>query len=383
MRTQPGQLDPPRMEFASPLQFSMNLRIVGPTPLPPAVREALARPMINHRGPEFAGMQTRIVNSLKHYFQTAHDILLFTCSGTGGMEAAIVNLLSPGDTVLAVSIGVFGDRFADIAAAFGAQVHRLRFAWGSAADPHVLRAKLAELKNVRAVLITHNETSTATTNPLQALARVVHENSDALLIVDAISSMGAIHLPVDDWGVDVAVTGSQKVWMIPPGLAMLSVNPRAWDAYARAKMPRYYWDFKKMRDAIAKGQTSFTPGVNLYFALDTALDMMNAEGFETIRARHARIGQHTRACAQARGFELFSEENFASNTVTALKIPQGVDGKKWREVLRKEYDTIIAGGQKELSEKIVRIGHLGWVTEADIDTCLDAMTAALPHAHIN
>ncbi len=360
----------------------MNLRLVGPTPLPPAVRDALARPMLNHRGPEFAAMQTRIVTALQRYFQTAHDVLLFTCSGTGGMEAALVNLLSPGDVVLAVSIGVFGDRFADIAEAFGAQVQRLRFAWGSAADPEALRAKLAAMKNVRAVLITHNETSTATTNPLQELARVVHENSDALLIVDAISSLGAINLPVDEWGVDVAVTGSQKVWMIPPGLAMLSVSPRAWDAYARAKMPRYYWDFKKMRDAIAKGQTSFTPGVNLYFALDAALDLMNAEGFDQIRARHARIAQHTRAGAQTRGFELFADKNFASNTVTALRVPPDVDGKKWRKILSQEYDTVIAGGQKELTDKIVRIGHLGWVQEAEMDACLDAMTAALPRARV-
>ncbi len=358
----------------------MNLRIVGPTPLPPAVRDALARPMINHRGPEFAAMQTRIVNSLKQYFQTAHDILLFTCSGTGGLEAAVVNLLSPGDTVVSVSIGVFGDRFAEIAELFGAQVVRLRFPWGSAADADVLRAKLGELENVRAVLITHNETSTATTNPLQELARVVRENSDALLVVDAISSLGAINLPVDEWGVDVAVTGSQKVWMIPPGLAMLSVNPRAWEANARAKMPRFYWDFKKMRDAIAKGQTAFTPGVNLYFALDTALDLMNAEGFENIRARHAQLAQHTRDGAQQRGFELFADPAFASNTVTALKTPQGTDGKKWREILRTEYDTVIAGGQKELTDKIVRIGHLGWVNAAELDACLDAMSAALPRA---
>ncbi len=358
----------------------MNLRIVGPTPLPPTVRDALARPMLNHRGPEFAAMQSRIVQSLKNYFQTAQDILLFTCSGTGGLEAAVVNLLSPGDTIVAVSIGIFGDRFADIAEQFGAQVHRLRFAWGSAADPNTLRAKLRELANVRAILITHNETSTATTNPLEQLARVAHEESDALLVVDAISSLGAINLPVDEWGVDVAVTGSQKVWMIPPGLAMLSVSPRAWDAHARAKMPRYYWDFKKMRDAMAKGQTAFTPGVNLYFGLDAALELMNAEGFENIRARHARVAQHTRDCAQARGFELFAAKAFASNTVTALKNPPGVDGKKWREVLRKEYDTVIAGGQKELADKIVRIGHLGWVNEADIDACLDAMTAALAQA---
>lgn len=358
----------------------MNLRLVGPTPLPPVVREALARPMINHRGPEFAAMQTRIVNSLQHYFQTAHDLLLFTCSGTGGLEAAVVNLLSPGDTVLAVSIGVFGDRFADIAESFGAQVHRLRFAWGSAADPDALRAKLAEIKNIHAVLVTHNETSTATTNPLQALARVVRDHSDALLIVDAISSMGAIHLPVDEWDVDVAVTGSQKVWMIPPGLTMLSVSPGAWDAYARAKMPRYYWDFKKMRDALAKGQTSFTPGINLYFALDAALELMNAEGFENIRARHARVAQHTRDCAQAKGLELFTDKKFASNTVTALNIPQGVNGKMWREILRKDFDTVIAGGQKELTDKIVRVGHLGWVSETEIDACLDAMTAALPNA---
>ncbi len=354
----------------------MNLRIVGPTPLPVPVRRALSEPMINHRGPEFAALQARLVGNLQTYFQTVNDILLFTCSGTGGMEAAIVNLLSPGDTVLAVSVGVFGDRFAEIAKTFGANVIRQNFPWGTAADPGLVRDTLRESKNVRLVLLTHNETSTAITNPLQDLACEIRETSDALIVVDAISSVGAIDLPTDKWGVDVVITGSQKAWMIPPGLAMISVSPRAWQVNALAQTPRFYFDFRKMKDSMAKGQTPFTPALNLYVALDAALEMMNAEGFANLRTRHTRIGEHTRARVKELGWQLFADEAHASNTVTAIKLPPGVDGKKWREVLRTEHDTIIAGGQKDLADKIVRVGHLGWVDEPDIDECLNAMDAA-------
>jgi aspartate aminotransferase-like enzyme len=332
--------------------------------------------MINHRGPEFAAMQARIVQGLQHFYQTRGDILLFAASGTGGLEAAVVNTLSPGDKVIAVSIGVFGDRFADMAETFGAQVVRLSFPRGKAADPDHLRAELRAQRAVRAVLITHNETSTAVTNPLQALARVVRDESDALLLVDAISSLGAIDLPVDAWGVDVAVTGSQKVWMIPPGLTMLSVSARAWERHDRAQVPRFYWDFRKMRDAMAKGQTAFTPAVNLYFALDAALALMTLEGRENLQRRHARVAAHTRDGARALGYELFADPAHASNTVTAICLPPGIDGKAWRHLLHRDYQTVIAGGQKELADKIVRIGHLGWVKETEIDACLSAMEQA-------
>jgi aspartate aminotransferase-like enzyme len=355
----------------------MNLRLVGPTPLPPQVRAALAQPMINHRGPEFAAMQERIVTRLNKFFQTQNDILLFTCSGTGGMEAAVANTISPGDAVLVISIGYFGDRFASIAKAFGAEVSTLKFAEGTAADPDAVRAKLREHPDARAVFVTHNETSTGVTNPLGEIARISRENSDALLVVDAISSMGAIDCRVDEWGVDVAVTGAQKVWMIPPGLAMISVSARAWEANAQARAPRFYFDFRKAREAQAKGQTAFTPGINLYFGLDAALQLMEEEGLANILARHARIAAHTRAGARKLGLELFAADGCASNTVTAIKNPPGVDGKKWRAVLRQDYDTIIAGGQGALTDKIQRIGHLGWVTEKDIDDCLSAMGEAL------
>ena len=354
----------------------MNLRIPGPTPLPPQVRDALALPMINHRSPQFAAIQSRIVENLKHFFQTQNDILLFTCSGTGGMEACVVNTISPGDDVLAISVGVFGDRFADIAHAFGAHVNRLNFTWGQAADPEIIRAKLREHKNLRVVLVTHNETSTAITNPLREIARVVREESDAILVVDAISSLGAIDLPVDDWGVDVALAGSQKSWMIPPGLTMMSVSPRAWNVIAQARAPRFYFDFRKMRDAMAKGETPATPAVGLYFAIDAALQMMKAEGRENIFARHARVAQRAHQRAQDIGLELFADQAFASNTVTAIKNPPGIDFKKWRKVLREDFNVVIAGGQKDLTDKVQRIGHLGWVTEADIDACFDAIDAA-------
>ena len=354
----------------------MNLRIPGPTMLPPQVCEALSSQMINHRGPEFNAMQARIVADLKNFFQTKNDILIFTCSGTGGMESAVINMISPGDPVLAISVGAFGDRFADIAKIYGAQVIPQNFRWGTGADPEAVRASLRENKQIKAVLVQHNETSTAVTNPLREIARVVHEESDALLIVDSISSLGAIDLPVDAWGVDVAIAGAQKSWMIPPGLVMISVSPRAWEVNAQARTPRYYFDYKKMRNSMAKGETPFTPAVNLYFGLQTALEMMKQEGMQNVFARHTRVAAHARTRLKQLGYRLFADETFASETVTAIYNPPNVDHKKWRKVLREQYDTIIAGGQATLVDTISRVGHLGWVNEADIDACLDAMVAA-------
>lgn len=354
----------------------MNLRIPGPTMLPPQVREALSSQMINHRGPQFAAMQAEIVQDLKHFFQTQNDILIFTCSGTGGMESAVVNMISPGDVVLAISVGAFGDRFADLAKIYGAEVIHQNFRWGTSADPEAVRAVLREHKQIKAVLVQHNETSTAVTNPLQEIARVVHEESNALLIVDAISSLGAIDLPVDEWGVDVAVAGAQKSWMIPPGLVMISVSPRGWEAQAQARTPRYYFDYKKARSAMAKGETPFTPAVSLYFALQAALNLMKQEGMRNVFARHIRVAAYTRARLKDLGYQLFADEACASETVTALYNPPGLDYKKWRKLVREQYDTIIAGGQATLVDTVSRVGHLGWVTEVEIDACLDAMVAA-------
>jgi aspartate aminotransferase-like enzyme len=359
----------------------MQLRIPGPTPIPENILKAMTKQMINHRGPEFAEILNKATDTLKKICQTTGDVFLLTCSGTGGMEAAIVNTLSPGDKVLVVSNGAFGDRFGDIANIFGAQVERLNFEWGKAVDPQKVRQALSKDGGIKAVLVTHNETSTGVTNDLGAISAVVREY-DKLLIVDAISSLGAIDLPTDKWGCDIVVTGSQKGWMAPPGIAMVSVSERAWKANAQAKMPRYYWDFAKAKKFLEKGQTPWTPAVSTIYALAKALEVFEKEGLKNIVARHARVGSKAREGAKSLGLSLFADESYASNTVTAINVPAGVDAKKLLKILREEYDTVLSGGQQKLDGKIFRIGHLGYVNENDISVTIKSLKAALPKAGI-
>jgi len=356
-----------------------QLRIPGPTPCPPEVLQAMGRQMINHRGPEFQRILNDVTDKLKRVFQTRNDVLIFTGSGTAGLEAAIVNILSPGDKVLSVSIGVFGDRFASIAQQFGAEVISLKVEWGRVADPEEIRQAIQANPDIKAVLVTHNETSTGVTNDLGAISPVVKE-SGKLLIVDAISSLGSIDLPVDDWHCDVVVTGSQKGWMVPPGLAMVSVSPEAWQAHSEARMPRFYWDFTRAKSYLEKGQNPWTPAVSVVFALSVALEMMLKEGLPNVVARHARIGQMTRDGVKSLGLPLFAEESHASNTVTAVAAPDGLDIKTLRQVMKDEHQIVLAGGQQRLDGKIFRIGHLGWVTEAEIESVMSALKVALPRA---
>ncbi len=356
-----------------------NLRIPGPTPLPKEVLQTLSRQMINHRGAEFGQMLNGVTSKLKQLFQTKADLFLLTGSGTGGLEAAIVNMLSPGDKVLSVSIGVFGERFATMAEQFGAEVMPLRFEWGKAADPDVVRQALNANPKIKAVLVTHNETSTGVTNDLALISSVVKE-FDKLLLVDAISSLGSIDLPVDDWQVDVAVTGSQKGWMVPPGLAMVSVSEKAWQAHATAKMPRFYWDFSKARSYLEKNQTPWTPAVSVVFALSASLEMIMKEGLPNIIARHARVGKVARDGIKSLGLSLFADESHASNTVTAIAASNGLDVNKMRQILREKHRIVVAGGQQRLDGKIFRIGHLGWVNEADIESVISALRVVLPQA---
>lgn len=358
----------------------MQLRIPGPTPIPPEILNVLSRQMINHRGPEFAELIRGMTATLKEIFQTKGDVLILTGSGTGGMEAAIVNMLSPGDKVLAVSNGFFGDRFADIAEGFGAQAERLCFEWGSAADPEAVRRALAKSPRVKAVLVTHNETSTGVTNDLASIGTVVKE-FDKLLVVDAISSLSAIDLPTDAWGCDVVVTASQKGWMVPPGLAMVSVTEKAWRAQAQAKMPRYYWDFAKAKRFLdEKGQTPWTPAISIFFALAAALELFQREGLQNIVARHVRVGNKAREVVKSLGLSLFPEDSYASNTVTAVRAPEGLDVKRLLTILRQEHNVILSGGQQRLEGKIFRIGHLGYVSEADMEEVGQALRIALPQA---
>lgn len=351
-----------------------NLRIPGPTPIPEPVLAALAQPMINHRGPEFAAILRRVTEHLRYFFQTRYDILTFPSAGTGAMEAAVVNLFSPGEQVAAITIGAFGERFAAIAEVFGLHVRRIAFPWGQAADPDVVMRELADVPDLKGVLMTHNETSTGVTNDVAALARAVRERyPDALIAVDAVSSLGCIDLPMDALDLDVVFTGSQKGWMVPPGLAIVGVGPRAWAANARAKLPRMYWDFAAARRSLEKGQTPYTPPVSLFYGLDVALQLMREEGREAIFARHARLGALTRERIRLMGLELFADRDHASNTVTAVRAPEGLDVKALLKALREEDGVVLAGGQQHLEGKIFRIGHLGFVHEPELTAALDAL----------
>ncbi len=357
----------------------MQLRIPGPTPCPPQALEAMGRQMINHRGPEFGRILNSLTGRLKQAFQTTGDVFVLTASGTGGLEAAVVNTLSPGDKVLSLANGFFADRFADIAAEYGAEVTRLSFEWGKPLDLDAAERALKTDGTIKAVMATHNETSTGMTNDIKELGVMV-KKFDKLLLVDAISSLGCINLPTDDWNCDVVVTASQKGWMVPPGLAMVSVSEKAWQAHAKARMPRYYLDFAKAKDYLQKGQTPWTPAVSVFFALDVTLDSMLREGLDNIFARHARVAQTARNGVKSLGLSLFPDEKYASNTVTAVNANGEIDVPKLIAMLREEYKVVLAGGQQKLSGRIFRIGHLGLVAEKDIKSVLDALSKALPRA---
>ena len=347
-------------------RFEPNLRIPGPTALPPSVRTAGARQMINHRGPEFAAMLERILEGMKPFFGTTSDVAMLTTAGSGGLEAAIVNTLSPGDSVLGVSIGSFGDRFAKIAGIYGADVTKLDAEWGFAAAADEIRERLRSRPGTRAVLLTHNETSTGVMNPIAELAAAIREEApDALILVDSVSGLGAVPFEMDAWGVDVVVTGSQKAWMAAPGLSMIAASPRAWAAMEHAKMPRFYLDLRAHREAAVGGETPFTPAIAVVFQVDEGLRLMQAEGAPGIFARHETCASAARAGLAALGFELFADERHYSRTVTAATVPDGLDWKTFNGDLR-ESGLVLAGGQGKLKGRIFRLGHLGSVTLEEV-----------------
>lgn len=359
---------------------AQNLRVPGPTPMPESVRAALANQMINHRGSEFKLLLGEVRARLASIFATQNEILCFTASGTGGLEAAIVNLFSPGDRALMVVGGFFGERATAIAQAFGVQTVRLEHSWGSACSPTALRDALRANPDVKVVYLTHNETSTAVTNPIGRLAQVIHEESNALILVDSVSGIGALPFETDAWGIDVVVSASQKAFGCPPGLAMLSVSPRAWEAVSRSRMPRYYWDFQRLRMAHNEGSTPYTPAVSVFYGLSAALDLMEREGTPARILRHQRAGDLVRNAVLDMGLGLFADPPHNSNVVTAITMPEGVSPKDVRDELRARYNTVVAGGQERLKDSIIRIGHLGFFSEEDLTTTLeqlDTVTKAL------
>jgi aspartate aminotransferase-like enzyme len=351
-----------------------NLRIPGPTSLPPTVREAGARQMINHRGPEFKELLERVQTGMKPYFGTTGDIAILSCAGTGGLEAAIVNTLSPGDRVLGVSIGAFGDRFAKIAEAYGAQVDKIAAEWGWAAAPDEVRERLSGGGGgYKAVLLTHNETSTGVMNPIPELAAAVHEAApDALILVDTVSSLGAVPFDMDGWGIDVVATASQKAWMSAPGLAMVAASERAREAMQTARMPRFYLDLARHFDAMVSGETPWTPAIAVAFQVDEGIRLMEAEGMAAVFARHVACAAATQAGLQALGFQLVADPAVRSKTVTAAWVPEGLDWKAFNGEVKKR-QLVLAGGQGKLTGKIFRVGHLGSVTVDEIVEALQTL----------
>jgi aspartate aminotransferase-like enzyme len=331
--------------------------------------------MINHRGPEFEAMFREITAWLKVFYETDNDVYILTSSGTGGMEAAIVNTLSPGDKVLAVSIGVFGDRFAEIAEAYGTRVTRLSFPLGKAADPGQVAAKISHEGPFAAVLLTQNETSSGVTNDIQALTAAIRAaagSASPLILVDGISGLGAIRLQTDAWGCDAVVAGSQKAWMAPPGIAMISFSQRAWQAYEHARMPRYYFDLGQAKKYAERGQTPATPNLPALYGLHLSLKKMIAEGLEATVARHQRIGDYCRAGMLKLGLGLFADPAHYSNTVTAVTLKEGMNPAKLEADLRTRYG-IVVGSSKAAGVGMIRIGHMGYVSEADLDEVFSAL----------
>jgi aspartate aminotransferase-like enzyme len=353
----------------------------GPTPLPPEVCEALSRPIIHHRTPQFQAILKEASESLKAVFQTKNDCFILTSSGTGAMEAAVVNLLSWGDKALIVEGGKFGERWTELCRAYGIETIVVKVDWGKALDPHVLKNYLAKEPAIKVVFTTLCETSTGVSFDIKGFGHVL-KDTPAVLAVDAISGLGAIDLKMDDWNVDVVVSGSQKGFMLPPGLGLISVSKKAWKLVEESKCPKYYFDLKVAKQALDKADTPFTPAIGIVIALNEALKMMRAEGFDNIFARHRKLAEATRAAMTALGLELFAP-GAASDAVTAAKVPAGIDGEKLVKVMRDEYGVTIAGGQSEMKGKIIRIAHMGYISEFDIVlgvACLEKVLKKMGYA---
>ncbi|HHT36335.1 MAG: alanine--glyoxylate aminotransferase family protein [Candidatus Wallacebacter cryptica] len=352
-----------------------QLRIPGPTPIPHQVTAASASPMANHRGPEFKPRLTAVLERLKPVFQTKNTVLGLTGSGTSAMEAAVSNLINPGDPVLVLSVGVFGDRWAQICRAFQAEVHVLEFPWGEGVDPDAVTDYLSRHPGITAVFATHNESSTGVINDLAGIGAVL-AGSDSLYIVDAVSSLGGVDLKTDEWGIDVVCTASQKCLMAPPGLAFISLSERAVERMKQVSSPRFYLNLQAYIDMLARSETPYTPNIPNFYAVEAALDLIEAEGLAQIFARHILMRDMVRAGFKALGMELLVEDKWASPTVTAVK-PGFDDINSFVSDLRDRYGVELAGGQGRLSGQIFRIGHMGYAGPLDMLTALAAIETKL------
>ena len=347
----------------------------GPTPIPPEALLAMAMPIIHHRAPDFLPVLESAKKGLQWLYQTKNDVLILCSTGTGGMVGSVNNFLNPGDDVLVVNGGKFGERWTKICQAYGMKVEEIVVEWGYAVKPEQVEASLKKNPKIKAVFIQANETSTGVYHDIKAVASVV-KKTDALFVVDAISALVAHDLKTDEWGIDVMVGGSQKGVMLPPGLAFVSVSDKAWKMADAAKTPKFYFNFKKERENLAKNQTLFTSAVTLIIGLNSCIKMLQDEGLENVLARHARLAKATRAGATALGLKLFPKEN-PSNALTAIEAPAGVDGQAIYKDLRVKYGITGAGGQDKLKGKVFRIAHLGYADTFDVITAIAGIEMVL------
>ena len=360
------------------MQDKLTLMIPGPTPVPETVLLAMSRHPIGHRSADFQKIVKRTTEQLKWLHQTSGDVLVLAGSGTAAMEAGIINVLSKGDLVLCGDNGKFGERWVKLAKAYGLEVQVIKAEWGQPLDPEAFRAALEAdtAKAIKAVILTHSETSTGVINDLQAIAGHVKDHGTALTIADCVTSLGACNVPMEAWGLDVVGSGSQKGYMMPPGLGFVAMSDRAWKAHERSDLPKFYFDLGKYRKSAKADSNPFTPAVNLYYALEAALEMMQKEGLEAIFARHARHRDAAQAGMVAMGLPLYAAEGHGSPAITAVA-PEGIDAEELRKAVKQRFDILLAGGQDHLKGKVFRIGHLGFVCDRDVLTAVAAIEATL------
>ncbi len=349
----------------------------GPTPVPAEVMLTMAAPMIHHRTPDFSAAFKAAIDNLKYVFQTEGDALLFACSGTGVMESAIANCFSAGDTVIVTRNGKFGDRQKNICEAYGVNVIDLAYGWEEVVRPADVAKALSENPGVRGVIVTQSETSTGVLNDVKAIGEIVKAYDECILIVDSITGIGAVECKTDEWGLDVVMTGSQKGLMLPPGLAACTVSAKAWKAYERSTLPKFYFDWMKYKKNVEKDTTPFTPAVSLVLGLNVALNMIREEGIENTIARHTKLAEATRQGCEALGLRLFAPPEGRGSAVTPVWVPEGIDGKAIVKILKDKYGVTIAGGQDDYTGRIFRIGHLGYFGPFDIITTLAALEMTL------